>query len=396
MEKGARKAGKTVWEVAEFFTKDFYQTMDSLNILRPTVVCKATDHIAEQIDLVKKLLDKGFAYETREALYFDINHFPRYDSLFGLKRLLNNQIAVRDEIQTGEFKKNPADFALWFKAVGRFSDHAMQWDSPWGKGFPGWHIECSAMAMKYLGESFDIHTGGEDHLTVHHPNEIAQSEAASGKPFARYWMHTAFLQVDGTKMSKSLGNYFRVADVLERGFSPMALRYLYLMAQYRSPQNFTWSTLAAAQTTYDKLTEFVEKVARAKIQDSRTELSKEKLKKLDDYKSRFLAALEEDLGTPQALAVMWEMLKSNIPDYDKRDTLLDWDQILGLRLSETGGGVEVPNEVRELAAKRQSLRDAGKYVEADSVRMEIEGRGWEVKDTQVGPQLKKFQITNIK
>jgi len=396
MEKGARKAGKTVWEVAEFFTKDFYQTMDSLNILRPTVVCKATDHIAEQIDLVKKLLDKGFAYETREALYFDINHFPRYDSLFGLKRLLNNQVAVRDEIQTGEFKKNPADFALWFKAVGRFSDHAMQWDSPWGKGFPGWHIECSAMAMKYLGESFDIHTGGEDHLTVHHPNEIAQSEAASGKPFARYWMHTAFLQVDGTKMSKSLGNYFRVADVLERGFSPMALRYLYLMAQYRSPQNFTWSTLAAAQTTYDKLTEFVEKVARAKIQDSRTELSKEKLKKLDDYKSRFLAALEEDLGTPQALAVMWEMLKSNIPDYDKRDTLLDWDQILGLRLSETGGGVEVPNEVRELAAKRQSLRDAGKYVEADSVRMEIEGRGWEVKDTQVGPQLKKFQITNIK
>lgn len=397
MEKGARKIGKTVWEVAEFYTKDFYQTMDSLNILRPTVVCKATDHIPEQIELVSKLLEKGFGYETEEAVYFDITKFPRYDSLFGLRRLQNNQVAVRDEVQTGEHKKNPADFALWFKAVGRFSNHTMQWDSPWGKGFPGWHIECSAMAMRYLGESIDLHTGGEDHLTVHHPNEVAQSEAATGKPFAKYWMHTAFLQVDGTKMSKSLGNYYRVTDVLERGFSPMALRYLYLTASYRSPQNFTWSALASAQTTYDKLVEFVKKSRRAgdlpagsqgSESGSRNQLSKEKMKKLDEFERRFMDALNDDLGTPQALSVMWEMLKSNVPDYDKLDMLLDWDQILGLRLSESGAGIEIPEEIRTLAAKRQELRDGGKFVEADSVRMKLEGLGWEVRDSAVGPQLK--------
>lgn len=387
LEKGSKKAGKTVWEVAEFFTNDFYATMDSLNILRPTVICKATDHIPEQIELVKKLIDKGFAYETPEAVYFEIAKFPRYGRLFG-QNLDDKQVAVREEVQTGEHKRNPADFALWFKTVGRFADHIMHWDSPWGQGFPGWHIECSAMAMKYLGESFDIHTGGEDHLSVHHPNEIAQAEAATGRPFAKYWVHTLFLKVDGVKMSKSLGNYYRVQDVLERGFSPMGLRYLYLMAHYRTPQNFTWSTLAAAQTTYDKLKEFMLQASKHTGEGSRTELSREKMKKLDEYKARFIEAMNSDLGTPQALAVMWEMIKSNIPDYDKRDTLLDWDQILGLRLNEVGATIETPEEIRELAAKRQTLRDAGKFVEADSVRMEIEDKGWDVRDTPVGPQLK--------
>jgi cysteinyl-tRNA synthetase len=386
MEKGARKAGKTVWEIAEFFTKEFYTSMDLLNILRPSVVCKATEHIPEQVALVEKLLIKGFAYETPEAVYFDVAKFPRYGRLFG-QNLEEKQVAVREEVNTGEHKKNPADFVLWFKAVGKYEHHIMQWDSPWGRGFPGWHIECSAMAMKYLGETFDIHTGGEDHMSIHHPNEIAQSEAATGKPFARYWIHSGFLTVEGQKMSKSLGNTYRVQDVIEKGFSPMALRYLYLTAHYRSPMNFTWSSIAAAQNAYDKLTEFVRQ-AKAQGTEGRKELSREKLAKLDDLRDRFMGAINDDLGFPQGLAVMWEMIKSNIPDMDKLELLLDWDQVLGLRLSEAQESLQVPDEVRELAAEREKLRQAGKYVEADTVRMKIEKLGWGVKDTSAGPQFK--------
>ncbi|MCX5636126.1 MAG: cysteine--tRNA ligase, partial [Planctomycetota bacterium] len=253
LEKGAIKQGKTVWEVAEFFTKNFYESMDKLNIIRPDVICKATDHIKEQIELVQKLMDKGFAYDTPEAVYFDIAKFPKYGEAFGQK-LEDKKVAARGEVQTGEHKKSPADFALWFKRVGRFENHTMHWDSPWGDGFPGWHIECSAMSMKYLGEQIDIHTGGEDHISIHHPNEIAQSEAATGKsPFVKYWLHTAFLTIDGKKMSKSLENFYTVSDVAKKDFDPLALRYLYLGAHYRDPLNFTWDSLQAAQSALVKI-----------------------------------------------------------------------------------------------------------------------------------------------
>lgn len=391
MEKGAKKAGKTVWEVAEFFTKDFYAQMDMLNIIRPNVVAPATKHVPEQIALAEKLLEKGFAYATPEAVYFDTSKFPRYEGLFGRQSLKEKQVAAREEVDTGMHKKNPEDFVLWFKAVGKYENHIMVWDSPWGKGFPGWHIECSAMSMKYLGETFDIHTGGEDHLNVHHPNEVAQSEAATGKPFARYWLHTHFLMVEGQKMSKSLGNVYKVSDIIDKGFTPMALRYLFLTAHYRVQQNFTWASMNAAQAAYDKLVEFVAKTRKASLSDSRTELSQEKLKKLDEYKARFEEAANNDLNFPQAIAVMWEMLKSNIPDYDKLDTLLDWDQILGLKLNEIGIETEkVPEEVKNLIHERQQLRDAGKYVEADNTRMQIEKLGWTVKDTKLGPEAKKL------
>jgi cysteinyl-tRNA synthetase len=390
MEKGARLSGKNVWEVAEYFMKDFYQSMDLLNILRPSKVCRATDHIPEQVELIQKLLKKGFAYETPEAVYFEVAKFPRYDSLFG-QNLAEKQVAVRDEVQTGEHKKSPVDFALWFKAVGRFANHSMQWDSPFGKGFPGWHIECSAMSMKYLGETFDIHTGGEDHLSVHHPNEIAQAEAATGKPMARFWVHHVFLKVDGQKMGKSLGNVYRVQEVMEKGFSPMALRYLFLTAHYRTPLNFTWSSLASAQNAYDKLLQFVTETRRKDGEGSRTALSKEKLKKLDSYKFRFMEAVNNDLNFPQALAVMWEMMKSNIPDYDKLDQLLDWDQMLGLKLSEAGFAVaKIPDDIMNMAAKRQELRTSGKYVEADELRVEIEKRGFKVEDSKMGIRVKKL------
>ena len=397
LEKGAREMKRTVWEAAEFFTRDFYKMADSMNILRPTITARATDHIKEQTDLIQKLVQKGFAYETPEAVYFDVGKFPRYGLLFGQK-LADKQVAVREEVKTGEHKRHPADFALWFKRVGRFADHQMHWESPWGDGFPGWHIECSAMSMKYLGESFDIHTGGEDHLPVHHPNEIAQAEAATGKLLARYWVHHAFLLIDGQKMSKSLGNYYRVEDVAEKGFDPMALRYLYLTAHYRSPQNFTWSALAAAQTAYDKLNKFVKDsgsnppAGRAGIQDIRIQLSKEKAKKLDQYRLRFEEAVNNDLQFPRALAVMWEMMKSNIPDYDKADALRDWDEILGLRLGVLKSEeVQIPEQIREMSQKREILRRDGKFVEADELRVEMEKLGWGIEDAAKGSRIVKLK-----
>ncbi len=246
MEKGARKSGKTVWEVAEMYTESFNETMKSLNILPPTVQCKATDHIKEQIALIEKILENGYGYDTPEAVYFDVTKFEGYGLLF-TQSITDQMVGAREEVETGEFKKNPADFVLWFKRVGKFENHTMHWASPWGDGFPGWHIECSAMSMKYLGDQIDIHTGGEDHLNIHHPNEIAQSEAASGKkPFVKYWFHSYFLMVDGKKMSKSLGNYYRVEDVMAKGFSPLSLRYYYLTTHYRKQMNFTWDGIAAA------------------------------------------------------------------------------------------------------------------------------------------------------
>lgn len=373
MEKGAAKQGKSVWEVAEEFTKHFYDSMDALNVLRPTVICKATEHIPEQIALITKLFEKGLAYETEEAVYFDVTKFPSYGKLFG-QSLEEKKTAVRDAVVAGEHKKHPADFALWFKRVGRFADHAMHWESPWGDGFPGWHIECSAMSMKYLGETIDIHTGGVDHISVHHPNEIAQSEGVTGKQFVRYWMHVNFLQIEGKKMSKSLGNFYTIEDVLKKGFDPLALRYFYLTAQYRSEQNFTWEALAAAQ-------QGLESLRRQAHASGRTALSAEKLEKVDAFRQRFDDALANDLNTPQALAVVWEMVKSNIPTEDKQDALRDFDEVLGLRLGQVA---HIPKEIEELKKKREELRTEGKFDEADEIREQIEKKGFSVEDKPIG------------
>ncbi len=376
LEKGAAKQGKTVWEIAEFFTKNFYESMDKLNVIRPDIICKATDHIGQQIELVQKLMDKGFAYDTPEAVYFDIAKFPRYGEAFG-QRLEDKKVAVRGEVQTGEHKKNPADFALWFKRVGRFENHTMHWDSPWGDGFPGWHIECSAMSIKYLGDQFDIHTGGEDHLSVHHPNEIAQSEASTGKvPFVKYWLHTAFLTIDGKKMSKSLGNFYTVADVEEKGFDPIALRYLYLGAHYRDPLNFTWDSLTASQNALEKLRG---QISALKDQKDRTILSQEKQEQIDEYRNKFMEAVNDDIGTPKALAVLWEVMGSNIPSGDKYDLVISLDEILGLRLGEAKN-IEIPENIKALMEEREKLRSEGKYDEADKIREQIQKLGFKVSD----------------
>lgn len=390
MEKGAKKYGKTVWEVAKFYTDHFYSSMDTLNILRPTVVCKATEHIAEQIALITKLIGQGHAYDTPEAVYFDVTTFVPYESLFGRQKLEDKKQAVRETVKEGKYKKHPADFALWFKRVGRFSDHAMHWESPWGDGFPGWHIECSAMSMKYLGESFDIHTGGIDHIPVHHPNEIAQSEGATGKPFVKYWVHYNFLRVDGKKMSKSLGNFYTIEDVVKQGIDPLALRYFYLTSQYRNELNFTWEGLHAAESALHELYAQARKLTSQS--EERAMLSEDKLAKVDAHRQAFDAALENDMNTPQALAAMWEMLKSNIPSRDKYDLLLDFDDVLGLRLAAAAAvqpESEVPPEIAGLASELDGLRKAKKYADADAVRARITGAGYVVETTPSGTTVKK-------
>ena len=389
MEKGASKAGKTVWEVAEYFTKHFYDSMDKLNVIRPDVICKATEHIADQIALIQKIFDNGLAYDTPEAVYFGVAKFPKYGEIFGQK-LDEKKIAVREEVKEGEYKHNPYDFTLWFKRVGRFANHSMHWDSPWGDGFPGWHIECSAMSMKYLGDQFDIHTGGEDHISIHHPNEIAQAEGATGKsPFVRYWLHTAFLTVDGAKMSKSLNNFYTVEDIEKKGFDPMSLRYFYLTAHYRKPINFTWVALEASQKTLKKLRT---RVSSLKNQPSRTALSEEKLAKIDKYRERFMIALGDDLNTPQALAVVWEMLDSSIPSEDKYDLALSFDEVLGLDINVVPDyGLLVTDEIKALLDKRDGLRKEGKYRESDDIRKQIEKMGFEVKDTPEGVVVKPLK-----
>ncbi len=393
MEKGAKKYGKTVWDVAKFYTDHFYTTMDSLNVLRPSVICKATEHIAEQIALIQKLVDRGHAYETPEAVYYDVTTFPGYDKLFGRQKLTEKKTAVRDSVQTGEHKKHPADFALWFKRVGRFADHAMHWDSPWGDGFPGWHIECSAMSMKYLGDSFDIHTGGIDHIPVHHPNEIAQSEGATGQPFVKYWIHYNFLRVDGKKMSKSFGNFYTVEDVIKKGIDPLALRYFYLTSQYRSELNFTWESLHAAQSALSELRIQISKLKAEKRE--RSALSEEKLAKVDAYRAKFDSALGNDMNTPQALAVVWELIKSNVPSQDKFDLLLDFDDVLGLKLadiSEAPTEEEAPAGIQALLRKRDEFRAAKKFAESDTVRDQIVKSGYEIEDTPQGSRVKKKTI----
>ncbi len=390
LEKGAKKIGKTVWEVAEFFTKNFYDSMDKLGILRPTIICKATDHVPEQIALIEKLLAKGIAYDTPEAVYFDVTKFAGYGSLFGQK-LEEKSVAVREDVKTGEAKKHPADFVLWFKRVGRFTDHVMHWESPFGDGFPGWHIECSAMAMKYLGDTVDIHTGGTEHMAVHHPNEIAQSEGATGKQFVRFWIHHGHLMIDGAKMSKSLGNIVSVEDVMARGFDPLALRYFYFTAHYKKPMNFTWEALSGAQNALGEL-----RVAMSNFQfpiSNRNTLSEEKLLKVDGYREKFDATLANDLNMPQALAVVWEVVKSNIPSPDKYDLLLDFDEVLGLRLIQDVGRrtqEKIPEEIQKLSDQREEYRREKKFGDADAVRKIIEVKGYMVEDTASGSQLKQI------
>ena len=384
VEKSAKKKGKTAWDIAEHYTKIFLKDFEALNLRKPWQFPRATDHIKEQLDLVSVLEDKGYTYKTSDGIYFNTKQFEKktgkkYGELSTLDEVLEGA-RVRENPE----KKNARDFALW-KFSKKPGERHMEWESPWGMGFPGWHIECSAMSMKYLGESFDIHIGGEDLRSTHHPNEIAQSEAATGKPFVRYWIHVTFLKVDGKRMSKSLNNFYTISDLEKKGFDPLALRYLYLTAHYRDSLNFTWESLQAAQTAFSKLRD---QVASYRGASSRTTLSPEKQKKIDDFRIKFTTAVNDDLNTPRALASFWEMLKSNIPSGDKYDLAISFDEVLGLGLQEFQiKKVKIPAAIQKLAEKREVLREVGKFDDADTIRKSLLKKGYLIEDTPKGPKV---------
>lgn len=393
LEKGAKKYGKTAWEVAREFEDYFWHSMDLMGNARPDVSCRATEHIEAQLEMVKTLEAKGYTYVIAgDGVYFDTSKLDDYGKL-ALVDIEQLKEGARVEMIPG--KKNPTDFALWkFERPGE--NRAMVWPSPWAeRSFPGWHIECSAMSMQYLGTQFEIHTGGIDHINVHHTNEIAQAEAASGqKPFVKYWVHHNFLRINGEKMSKSLGNFFTIDDVLKRGYQPQALRLLFLTSHYRSEMNFTWENLAGMQKTYQKL---LRQVLQLKQETGRTMLAESKLETLDQFRHDFRAAMANDLNTPEAISIMWQVVKSNIPGPDKYDLLIEFDELLGLGLRQAASLVQteaqgldaavLPAAIQDLVNQRAAARTNQNWAESDRLRDQLATAGFQVKDQPSGEQL---------
>jgi cysteinyl-tRNA synthetase len=377
MEVAAKKMGKHSQQIAEEITSLYFADLDALGIDRSAMrFPKATEYIQEQIALVEQLFEKGFAYNISDGVYFDTSKFPNYGELGGVKTAAM-QAGARVEENTE--KKDPHDFALWkFSKPGEKRDQ--EWDSPWGVGFPGWHIECTAMIFKLLGEQIDIHIGGEDLAPIHHNNEIAQAEAATGKKFVQHWLHNAFITIDGKKVSKSLGNTVYLSEFAERGLDPRALRYLYLTAHYRTPMNFTWEAAEAADTALKRLRR--ETAAAQPQRDADKDGSSEDEQR--QFLEAFYAALADDLDTPKALALVWEHLKSL-----NRATLDQVDKVLGLGLAEEAAPVEIPEGIQQLLDARQAARKHKDFEKADQMRQEIESAGYELKDTPEGPQIFK-------
>lgn len=375
MSKSAHETGKTPLEIASFYTDQFMKDIDALNIKRPTVCPKATDNIPEMIAVVQSLLDNGYAYETEDGIYFSVEKFPDYGKLSGIN-LADQRHGARVEVNS--FKRHPVDFALWKKAA---PNHLQQWDSPWGKGFPGWHIECTAMSKKYLGEVFDIHTGGVDHIPIHHENEIAQAECWLGHPAVHYWMHSEFMLIDGGKMSKSLGNTYTISDLVAKGYSPVVFRYFCLNVQYRQKINFTWEAMDAAKAAYNKL---CAQLVSHKNSPARTEKSI-----LDDFHNKFEEAINDDLNIPLAIGVLWTMLK--LPkSCDVYKLALDFDRVFALdfdKVKEEKKEIVIPDNVRQLAETRLQARKAKNWAESDRLREELSALGYSVKDTADGYEL---------
>lgn len=373
----SKKEKKDPWQIAEYYSKIFFEDLEKLNIERPSVVCKATDHIQDMVKYVEKLVEKGYAYETKKGIYFDVSKFAEYGKLSGIKpedRLAGARIEVDEE------KRQPADFALWIKAP---KEHIMQWESPWGMGYPGWHIECSVMGQKYLGQHIDIHTGGIDHVTVHHENEIAQNNALAGFDVVRFWMELEFLQIDGGKMSKSLGNIYTIKNLEDRGFSALDLRYFFLTAHYLKMQNFTFEALEGAKESLKNLYKFALKHKNANAK------SGEEL--VEGYKAKFLEAINDDLNLPLALGVVWEMVKNLPADQKVYECLLQFDKVLGLNLD----GVqeekhEIPVEVERLAEERWQAKKEKNWAKADELRNQIANLGYMILDGKDNYQIKKI------
>jgi len=374
VELSAQKEKKSAWEIAEFYTDAFLNDLKKLNILMPDYMPKATEHIKEMIDLIKILEKKGYTYRTSDGIYFDTSKLKDYGKLVGKKIELIPGLRV----EIGE-KKNPTDFALW-KFSPKEKKRQMEWDSPWGVGFPGWHIECSAMSMKYLGEQFDIHCGGIDHIPVHHTNEIAQSEAATEKiPFVFYWIHVNFLVLKNQKkMAKSEGNVILVKDLQERGFSPLDFRYLVLSCHYQSFLEFSFEALESSKNSLKRLREIVSGFEKKEVVN-------------DFWKNKILEKINDNFNFPEALSNVWTMLRSDLSQEEKIGTLLYFDQIFGLNLDEEIYKKidELPEEIRNLIQEREILRKNKNFIEADKIREKIRSLGYEIIDTISGPKVRK-------
>ncbi|MGE5224556.1 MAG: cysteine--tRNA ligase [Omnitrophica WOR_2 bacterium] len=376
MEKGSRRTGKSAWDIAEEYTREFKTDIQRLNIQQPSIWCRATDHIQEQIDFIRRIEANGFTYRTSDGIYFDTSKLSGYGHL---GRLDVEGLQAGTRIEMGE-KRHPTDFALW-KFSPKNQKRQMEWDSPWGVGFPGWHIECSAMSSKYLGDYFDIHCGGEDHIPVHHTNEIAQTEAAFGTRLANFWMHGYFLQLNNQdRMGKSLGNFIRLQSLIDQGYDPLAYRFFCLNAHYRAKLTFNWESLDGAARSLDRLRYAALEMGEAGTAD-------------EEYSGRFNDRINDDLNTPRALALTWDLLKSDLPDDRKKATLLQFDQVLGLGLGDWKPKEEaIPPEVLSLVEQRTKARAEKRWKDADILRARVSEMGYEIEDTPLGPRVKRGKL----
>lgn len=384
MEVATAREGKSAWDIAKFYEEKFFADYDALHCTRPTVISRATAHIAEMIALVKTLEEKGYTYRTRDGIYYDTSKFPRYDALVGRSRLEGLRGGAR--VEMSDEKKNPTDFALW-KFSPKDKKRQMEWDSPWGVGFPGWHIECSAMAMKYLGPTIDIHCGGIDHVSVHHTNEIAQSEAATGRKYVDYWVHGEFLVLRAGKMSKSGGTFVTLQTLRDKGYDPLDYRYLCLTAHYRTQLEFTYESLDSARKSLQALRRETAQIAAA---------AQKQLSVVTDRaaqaKAKFQAAMEDDLNAPKALAVVWEAVRgAELNPAEKVEFLKFADGILALDLfrAPEKKPQALPAEIEALVQQRAAARAAKDYQKSDELRAQLAAAGYAVKDTPQGQQVEK-------
>ena len=370
--KAAREEKKSPLEIAQFYTKKFLEDFDRLNIDRPEIICKATEHIKEMEEFVQKLLENGYAYETSTAIYFDVSKLDQYGILSGID-LRNQKAGARVEVD--EEKRNPYDFALWIKAP---ENHIMKWESPWGLCYPGWHIECSTMSNKYLGEEFDIHTGGIDLVPTHHENEIAQSKGCTGKVPAKFWMHCEFLLIDGGKMSKSLGNTYLVQDIIDKGYEALAYKMMCFTSHYRNKLNFTWEALESSQNALNRLRDGYQKHNSGK-----EEISDDVI---NEYKIKFQEAINDDLNMPVAMSVIWDIVKNPNKSKQLADLLLDFDKVLGINIEKEvkKETIEIPEEINNLLEQRKEARANKDWALSDKIRDELKEKGYIVKDTKDG------------
>ncbi len=376
MLKSAREEHKTPLEIAEHYTQLFFNDLEDLNVERPEIVCKATEHIKEMLEYVEELVKNGYAYETSTAIYFDISKLDKYPILSNLD-LKEQKAGARIDVDTE--KRNPYDFALWIKAP---ENHLMKWDSPWGPSYPGWHIECSAMGRKYLGEQFDIHTGGIDLIPTHHENEIAQSKGACGKIPANYWMHGEYLLINGGKMSKSLGNTYLVKDIKEKGYNPLVYKLFSYSSHYRNKLNFTWEGIESASKSLERLKNGYQNHLKG------TDKVDEEI--INRYEEKFHEAINDDLNMPSAMGVVWEVVRNEDKSPSLAKLLLKFDTVLGLKIDENNSkNEELPEEILELVEQRKVARENKDWNKSDELRDLITEKGYIVKDTKQGQEVSK-------